>query len=169
MSKSKRTRAQYLAEIRKASIDRYYELYKDIINKGYFYTKSPYKAFITEVDHTMKKQKLSVKGAVTKTLRSEIFVPEELRLKRNLMKGLREQSKSEIKKAKANGKDIPETAYDKFRKYTRHQKFDYDKLTYIGFDESGTMETYEYEIKPGRKIIFEIDQSPHGIDVVKTW
>lgn len=148
------------SKVTNKSLERLYAKYKSKIDAGYSYLKDPKMAFMMEVKEIARTQSLSPSKAVQKLFKSEVFVPEIDRLKNNVLQALRNTKK-----------DAPGqyTAYDKWRQATRHQKIDKDKLTYKGWDNSGSYQVYEYVYQPTKTVQIVLYRSPQGIDVLKLW
>lgn len=94
---------------------------------------------------------------------SAIFNSYKERSAENLFKGLKEEkTKAENKILKQNGKpqNPIHNYWDKFREYNRHQKINYDYLTYLGDN------VWEYnDPKRRTKIIIDITNSPTTINI----
>lgn len=160
MSKQKKARNLNTKQVNNAIIRRYLAN-KDKIDNAYDYVavqgSTPLEAFKAEIKETMRIKNVGVAKASDITFRSEIFIPREERLRNNLI--------SAIRNTKDSGED---SAYAKFRAYTRHQKIDINKLRYKGYDGDGSA-TYEYAYAPEKIIQIVIVHSPEKIGVIKLW
>ena len=94
--------------------------------------------------------------AVKQAFKSELFVPVEERMKQNVLKGLRN----------TNVPGDNTTPYAKWRKLTQHQKIQLDLLEYIGWNDTGEYQIYEYTNVHGRVIQLLFYKSPFGIQVL---
>ena len=127
-----------------AQINAYYDANPEIKTKIKEHLKQarlnadPKDTFRLTVRGIMKTEKLSVKQAIRKTLRTKAFMEKEAILHENAVKGLR------------GFKD----AYNDWRKFTRHQKIDKSKLKYLGDN------TYEYDFDNNWIIFIEYKNSP---------
>lgn len=126
-----------------AQIEQYWNTHPDVRQqltdymKGSGYTGKPKDTFHATVRGFVK-QGMSVDKAIKKTLRTSAFMSHADILHENAIKGLR------------GFKD----AYDVWRKFTRHQRIDKNKLTYIGNN------TYEYDFDKNWTIYIEYTNSP---------
>ena len=143
--------AKYKETIRSA-----YEKNEQKIKAAFPIAPNPLKEFEAEILGNMEVTGKNVKQAIKSTFRSELFQAPEERMAHNLITGLRNHSRE---------------IYEKWRKFTRHQKIEYENFSYKGWNEDGTAQIYQYAIpnNPQRIITIYVLQSPKGFQIERNW